>query len=42
LGRYVFFADLAGRADDEPVVEALAAVGRSVETLRVLGCYPSA
>ena len=42
LGRYVFFADLAGRADDPPVVEALAAVGGAVETLRVLGCYPSA
>ena len=42
LGRYVFFADLAGRADDPPVVEALEAIGRSVETLRVLGCYPSA
>jgi prephenate dehydratase len=42
LGRYVFFADLAGRADDPSVVEALAAVGAAVETLRVLGCYPSA
>jgi prephenate dehydratase len=42
LGRYVFFADLAGRADDAPVVEALEAIGEAVETLRVLGCYPSA
>ena len=42
LGRYVFFADLAGRADDPPVVEALTAIGGAVETLRVLGCYPSA
>jgi len=42
LGRYVFFADLAGRADDPPVVDALEAVGGAVETLRVLGCYPSA
>jgi prephenate dehydratase len=42
LGRYVFFADLAGRADDPPVVEALRAIGDVVETLRVLGCYPSA
>jgi prephenate dehydratase len=38
----VFFADLAGRADDPAVVAALDAIGRSVETLRVLGCYPSA
>ena len=42
LGRYVFFADLAGRADDQPIVDALAAIGGMVETLRVLGCYPSA
>ena len=42
LGRYVFFADLVGRADDPPVVEALEAIGGAVETLRVLGCYPSA
>ena len=42
LGRYVFFADLVGRADDPPVVEALEAIGNAVETLRVLGCYPSA
>ena len=42
LGRYVFFADLLGRADDPPVVEALEAIGGAVETLRVLGCYPSA
>ena len=41
LGRYVFFADLAGRADDPPVVAALEAIGATVETLRVLGCYPS-
>jgi prephenate dehydratase len=42
LGRYVFFADLQGREDDEPIVAALAAVRESVETLRVLGCYPAA
>jgi len=42
LGRYVFFADLEGHADDPPVVEALGAIGATVETLRVLGCYPSA
>jgi prephenate dehydratase len=42
LGRYVFFTDLQGRADDPPVSEALAALGASVESVRVLGCYPSA
>ena len=42
LGRYVFFADLEGRADDPPVVDALGAIGATVETLRVLGCYPIA
>ena len=42
LGRYVFFADLAGRADDPGVVDALAAIRATVETLRVLGCYRSA
>jgi prephenate dehydratase len=41
LGRYVFFADLAGRADEPAVVEALEAIGTTVETLRVLGCYPT-
>jgi prephenate dehydratase len=42
LGRYVFFADLTGRADNPPVVAALEAIGTAVETLRVLGCYPTA
>ena len=42
LGRYVFFADLEGHEDDPRVVAALAAIGERVETLRVLGCYPSA
>jgi prephenate dehydratase len=42
LGRYLFFADLHGREDDAPIVEALAAVASTVETLRVLGCYPAA
>lgn len=42
LGRYIFFADLQGHEKDESVASALAAVGASVDTLRVLGCYPSA
>lgn len=42
LGRYVFFVDLEGCADDPAVVDALAAVAARVDTLRILGCYPAA
>jgi prephenate dehydratase len=42
LGRYIFFADLEGSAADEVVGEALSAVERRVDTLRVLGSYPAA
>jgi prephenate dehydratase len=42
LGRYIFFADLEGGQDEPVIADALAAVRRSVETLRVLGCYPAA
>jgi prephenate dehydratase len=42
LGRYIFFADLHGASSDDPVSEAIAAVGARVETLRVLGSYPAA
>ena len=42
LGRYVFFADLEGGQSDPSIADALASVERSVETLRVLGCYPAA
>jgi prephenate dehydratase len=42
LGRYVFFADLEGSQTDPAITEALAAVRRKVETLRILGCYPAA
>ncbi|MGH2978973.1 MAG: prephenate dehydratase [Solirubrobacterales bacterium] len=42
LGRYVFFADLAGAETDPAIAAALAAVQGSVETVRVLGCYPAA
>jgi prephenate dehydratase len=38
----MFFADLDGGVEDEPVSEALAALGRRVETLKVLGSYPAA
>jgi prephenate dehydratase len=42
LGRYVFFADLEGRADEPAVRQALDAIAATVESLRVLGCYPAA
>jgi prephenate dehydratase len=42
LGRYIFFVDLEGHEHDDVVVSALDAVRASVETLRVLGCYPAA
>lgn len=42
LGHYMFFADLDGGADEPPVRDALEALGRRVETLRVLGSYPAA
>ncbi len=42
LGRYVFFADIEGAETEPAIADALAAVKRSVETLRVLGCYPAA
>jgi prephenate dehydratase len=42
LGRYIFFADLEGGETEPRIVAALTAVRRSVETLRVLGCYPAA
>jgi prephenate dehydratase len=42
LGRYMFFADLEGHAEEPNVAEALSALGARVETLRVLGSYPAA
>lgn len=41
LGHYMFFADLEGAADSPIVAEALGALGQRVETLRILGSYPS-
>ena len=41
LGHYMFFADLEGAQEDPPVSDALAALDRRVETLRVLGSYPT-
>jgi prephenate dehydratase len=39
LGHYMFFADLEGAEHDPPVADALAALRRRVEVLRVLGSY---
>jgi prephenate dehydratase len=41
LGHYMFFADLDGAAEDEPVRAALGALRTRVEELRVLGSYTS-
>jgi prephenate dehydratase len=40
LGRYMFFCDLEGSADDEAVSEAIAALRTKAESVRVLGSYP--
>jgi prephenate dehydratase len=42
LGHYMFFADLDGAAGDPHVSEALDALRKRVETLKILGSYPSA
>jgi prephenate dehydratase len=42
MGHYMFFVDLAGRADDAPVAEAIAGASRRCEHVRVLGTYPAA
>lgn len=42
LGRYMFFLDLEGRAEEGPVAEALVALRGHTEHLRVLGSFPAA
>ena len=42
LGHYMFFADLEGGSGEEPVADALRALGERVEELRVLGSYAAA
>jgi prephenate dehydratase len=39
LGSYMFFVDLAGRAEDAAVAEAIAQIETSCEQLLVLGSY---
>ena len=41
LGHYMFFADLEGAEDDPAVAKALSALAERVETVRVLGSYPT-
>ena len=40
LGRYMFFCDLEGAVDDEPVTSAVQALRTKAENVRVLGSYP--
>lgn len=40
LGHYMFFCDLEGGQEEAPVSEALEALVRHVEVVRVLGSYP--
>lgn len=42
LGHYMFFTDLAGRAQDPQVADAIAGVRALCEQVRVLGSYPAA
>jgi prephenate dehydratase len=40
LGRYMFFCDLEGAVDEQPVAEALEALRAKAESVRILGSYP--
>ena len=42
LGEYMFFLDLEGRADEEPVAAAIDALAAHAEVVRVLGSFPAA
>jgi len=42
LGRYMFFCDLEGKEDAEPVAEAIARLRTKAESVRILGSYPVA
>lgn len=39
LGRYMFFCDLEGAADDPPVAEAIEALRSKADSVRLLGSY---
>jgi prephenate dehydratase len=40
LGRYMFFVDLDGRLDQEPIAGAIGALRAKAESVRILGSYP--
>ena len=42
LGRYMFFCDLDGDAEDPAVAEAIVALREKAESVRILGSYPIA
>ena len=42
LGHYLFHVDMEGRAADPTVADAIAALGRHCEEVRLLGSYPAA
>jgi prephenate dehydratase len=42
LGRYMFFVDLEGRAEEPPVADAIAGLRDKAESVRILGTYPVA
>jgi prephenate dehydratase len=42
LGHYLFHVDMEGRAADPSVADAIAALGRHCEEVRLLGSYPAA
>jgi len=41
LGRYMFFVDLEGKAEEEPVAGAIEGLRGKAESVRVLGSYPA-
>jgi prephenate dehydratase len=40
LGRYMFFVDMEGRHDEDPVADAIAGLREVAESVRILGSYP--
>ena len=40
LGSYMFFCDLEGAMDEQPIAEALKALRAKAESVRILGSYP--
>ncbi len=42
LGRYMFFLDLDGAAEERPVAQAIEALRGKAESVRILGTYPIA